>query len=132
MDTPVPPAARSLKLRRWTPKRQAAFLKALGATASVTEAARRVGMTPQSAHWLRRHPEAAAFRKGWDAALEEVAAQVHSKMLERVLNGEVRITERNGVRIVRTRPCAPSLLIHMLNRVAAERETREKDCGIGK
>jgi hypothetical protein len=53
-------------------------------------------------------------------------------MLERVLNGEVRVTERNGVQTVHTRPCSPSLLIHMLKRVTAEREKTENDCGIGK
>lgn len=132
MDTPEPAASRPLKLRRWTPKRQADFLKALEATASVTEAARRVGMTPQSAHWLKRQPAAAEFRKGWDAALEEVGFQVRTSMLERVLNGEVRIIERGGVRTVHTRPCSPSLLIHMLKRVTAEREKTENECGIGK
>ena len=132
MDTSPDPETRQLKLRRWTPKRQADFLQALEATASVTEAARRVGMTPQSAHWLRRQPAATEFRKGWDAALEEVGFQVRTSMLERVLNGEERVIERNGVRTVHTRPCSPSLLIHMLNRVTAEREKTENECGIGK
>lgn len=132
MDTPEPAAARPLKLRRWTPKRQREFLQALEATASVTEAARRVGMTPQSAHWLRRQPAAAEFRKGWDDALDEVGFQVRTSMLERVLNGEVRVIERNGVKTVHSRPCSPSLLIHMLKRVTAEREKTENECGIGK
>jgi hypothetical protein len=132
MDKSPHPEIRPLKLRRWTPKRQRDFLQALEATASVTEAARRVGMTPQSAHWLRRQPAAVAFRKGWDAALDEVGFQVRTSMLERVLNGDVRVTERGGVRTVHTRPCSPSLLIHMLKRVTAEREKTENDCGIGK
>ena len=35
-------------------------------------------MTPQSAHWLRRHPEAAAFRKGWDTYLAALIEPVRT------------------------------------------------------
>ena len=106
----------------WTPAKQAEFLQALAETASIAEAARRVRMTPQAAHWLRRQPAAAAFRAGWDAALAEAWQSVEASALERVLNGEIEIFDRDGVRAVRQRPCAARLVIHMLERAIAVKE----------
>ena len=124
MDTPPDYAIRPLTPRRngWTPERQAAFLTALAETANVTAAARRVRMTPQSAHWLRRQPAAQAFRDGWAAALAETVEQVSACALDRIIEGEVRIIERNGVSTVLSRPCAPGILIRLLDRATAARE----------
>jgi hypothetical protein len=134
MTEPSDPSIRPLKPRRngWTAERQAAFLEALADTASVTEAARRVRMTPQSAHWLRRQPAAAEFRAAWAAALAETLQQVTQSALDRVMNGEECVIEADGMRIVRRRPCAPSLVIHMLERAAAAKERGVKVSEIGK
>lgn len=128
------PAIRPLKPRRngWTAGKQAAFIEALADTASVTKAARRVRMTPQSAHWLRRQPAAVDFRAAWAAALAQTLQDVTTTALDRVINGEECIEEREGVRTVRRRPCAPSLVIHMLERAAAARERGVKVSEIGK
>lgn len=63
---PVP-----LRLRAdgWTPMRQADFLGALAETLSVAAAARRVGMTRESAYRLRDKQGAASFAAAWDAIL---------------------------------------------------------------
>jgi hypothetical protein len=119
------PSPRPLRPRShgWTPAKQTDFLQALAETASISEAARRVGMTPQSAHWLRRHPAADAFRDGWAAALAQAWTSVEASVLERVINGEIEIIDRDGARTVRHRPCAASLAVHMLDRAAKRAET---------
>lgn len=53
----------------WTPERQAAFLVALAATGSVSAAARKAGMSRESAYQLRKHPGGASFADSWDAVL---------------------------------------------------------------
>jgi hypothetical protein len=124
MDTLPAPSPRPLRPRSngWTLAKQAEFLEALAETASIAEAARRVRMTPQAAHWLRRQPAAVDFRAGWEAALAQAWQSVEASVLERVLNGEIEIIERDGVRAVRQRPCAARLAIHMLERAMAAKE----------
>jgi len=63
---PVPLRARA---DGWTPERQARFIGLLAETGSVAEAARRVGMTRESAWRLRRRPGAASFARAWDAVV---------------------------------------------------------------
>lgn len=106
----------------WTPARQWAFVEALAETLSVTRAAARVGMSVQSAYRLRHRVEAVDFRRAWDAALAEGWRRVEETALERVVHGETEIYEREGVQIVRQRPCAPHLMIHMLQRADKARK----------
>ena len=63
---PVPLRARA---DGWTAERQARFIGLLAETGSVAEAARRVGMSRESAHRLRRHPRAGSFAHAWDAVV---------------------------------------------------------------
>ncbi len=119
MDSPPIPLRR--RHDGWTPERQAAFLAALVATGAVAKAAARVGMSRVSAYKLRQRPEAAAFRAAWDAALAEAWARVEASALERALQGETEVWDDDGVVITRRRPCAPRLLIRMLDRAAAQR-----------
>ena len=53
----------------WTPLRQAEFIGELAETRSVAEAARRVGMTRETAYRLRRRKWSESFCAAWDAAL---------------------------------------------------------------
>jgi len=53
----------------WTPVKQAEFIGELAETRSVTEAARRVGMTRETAYRLRRRKWSASFCAAWDAAM---------------------------------------------------------------
>lgn len=100
----------------WTPERQWAFVEALADTASVSQAAKIVGMSTRSAHKLRRHPLAAEFRAACDAALGQAWGRLEQVALERAINGEVETIERDGMVIAtRRRPCSDRLLIHLLN-----------------
>jgi hypothetical protein len=121
METPIIP----LRARHdgWTPARQRAFLAALADTGGVAAAARRVGMSKAAAYKLRRHPLAAAFRDAWDAALQTAWAQVEASALERAINGEVMVIEQGDMRFTRHRPCAPQLLIRLLDRAIRVRES---------
>jgi hypothetical protein len=64
--SPVPLRSRA---DGWTPQRQADFLGALAETRSALAAARRVGMSRESAYRLRRREDAGSFAAAWDAAL---------------------------------------------------------------
>jgi len=99
----------------WTPQRQWRFIEVLAMSGSVTEAARAVTMAPRSAHRLRQHPDAAAFRAAWDAALDQAWGQLEQVALDRAINGEREVIERDGlVYAERTKPCSDRLLIHLL------------------
>ena len=71
----------------WTPERQQLFMEALADYGSVRAAANSVGMTPESAYLLRRHPEAQSFRKAWEAALDLGMKRVEDVAMDRALNG---------------------------------------------
>ena len=71
----------------WTEERQRRFIEALSLTGSVKAAAHRVNMTPEGAYLLRRHPQAASFRKAWEAALALGVQQLEDVALERALHG---------------------------------------------
>ena len=115
----------------WTPARQRAFIDVLADCGSITAAAGRVGMSREAAYRLRRHPAAADFRAAWDTALAEGWRQVQDTAFDRVVNGETVVWERGGVVISRHRPCAPRLLIHMLDRAAQVQAARPTAAGTG-
>ncbi|MEO5598607.1 MAG: hypothetical protein ABIQ66_08305, partial [Novosphingobium sp.] len=71
----------------WTPERQLGFIEALADLGSVKAAARAVNMTPEGVYLLRRHPEAAEFRKAWDAALALGVQRLEDVAMERALLG---------------------------------------------
>jgi hypothetical protein len=70
-DLPSPPT-QPPPPKRWTPARQAAFLRALKATQSVSEAADSVGMSRQSAYKLRRRLAGQPFDRAWDMAVADL------------------------------------------------------------
>jgi hypothetical protein len=82
--------ARTPRHDGWTVERQEAFLKALAGCGCVTDAARAVGMTRQSAHNLYNRPSAAAFRRAYDAALDCSLRLVEDGMWSRAVNGVAR------------------------------------------
>ncbi|MDG5747635.1 hypothetical protein P8Q88_05530 [Qipengyuania sp. XHP0207] len=71
----------------WTPARQAAFLRELGATHNVSAAARAVGMGRQSAYKLRARPRGTPFDKAWEAAFATRFDVLAEAALDRALNG---------------------------------------------
>jgi hypothetical protein len=80
--TPVP-----LRYRAdgWTPLKQADFLGALAETGSIASAARRVGMTRESAYRLRGKRGAESFAAAWDDVAAQCLAPVPRKCTEEQL-----------------------------------------------
>lgn len=71
----------------WTPARQAAFLRELGARHNVAAAARAVGMSRQSAYRLRARMRGTPFDRGWEAAFLTRFDALAEAALDRALNG---------------------------------------------
>jgi len=69
----TPPAA---DRAHWTPAKQRLFLIALLDTGTVAVAARSVGMSPTSAHRLRRRLVGTMFDRSWDWALTQHAERM--------------------------------------------------------
>lgn len=68
--SPAPIAPALFTPARWTPARQRTFLTALYQSGSVAQAARMAGMSPSSAHRLRRRLVGTAFDRDWSRALD--------------------------------------------------------------
>ena len=71
----------------WSLAKQAAFLRQLSATHSVTEAAQSVGMSRQSAYRLRSRLKGQAFDLAWEVAFHHSYDVLAHAALERALNG---------------------------------------------
>lgn len=65
----IPPHSLPVEPVRWTPERQRLFLTSLLATGNVTQAARAAGMSPASAHRLRKRLVGTPFDRTWARAL---------------------------------------------------------------
>jgi len=74
--TPPPPAPAPANRAHWTPAKQRRFLIALLETGTVAAAARSVGMSPTSAHRLRRRLAGTMFDRSWDWALASYAQRM--------------------------------------------------------
>jgi hypothetical protein len=72
---------------RWTPDRMADFLGNLGATQSVSEAARSVGMSRQSAYRLRARLKGQPFDIAWETAFQHAYDDLAQVALERATHG---------------------------------------------
>lgn len=83
--TPVP----RLKPRHdgWTPERQRAFIEALAATGSVTDASKSVNMAPVGAYALKRADSVGEFAAAWDAALDFGVGTLSDLAIDRIRHG---------------------------------------------
>lgn len=93
----VPPAAPAtapgdvrIRADGWGLDRQTAFLRALSATHSVTEAAKSVGRSRQSAYRLRSRLKGQPFDLAWEVAFHHSFDVLAHAALERALNGVER------------------------------------------
>lgn len=86
---PAAPASDPATTRHdgWSPDVQAAFLRALSATHSVSEAARSVGRTRQSAYRLRSRLKGKPFDLAWEVAFRHSYDVLAHTALDRALNG---------------------------------------------
>ncbi|ETI64289.1 hypothetical protein C100_08130 [Sphingobium sp. C100] len=73
---PAPPSPAAPDRAHWTPAKQRLFLIALLDTGKVAAAARSVGMSPTSAHRLRRRLAGTMFDRSWDWALAHHARRM--------------------------------------------------------
>ena len=95
IDYSMPARQHSPRHDGWHPERRLAFLEQLAGTASVTEAARFVEMSRQSARRLyNRDPK---FRRGWHAALRRAKIVLYESAFERATRGtQIPFWDRNG------------------------------------
>jgi hypothetical protein len=111
----------------WTPVRRAHFLQHLADTGSVAAAARAVGMSRQSAYALRRQPGAEDFARAWDDALADAGGRFEELVMDRIVEGEAEVIEREGCVVeVRRRPCDVRLLLYHLKRLEDRRIARQQ------
>src|SRR6476660_7393750 len=90
MSAPPNLPARRPRHDGWTAERQEAFLKALATCGCVTHAARAVGLSRESPYALYDRESAAAFRRGWDAALDCSLRLVEDEAWSRAIRGVPR------------------------------------------
>lgn len=105
----------------WKPQVQLAFIEALAETGSVKSAARRVNRAEVGAYLLRRHPEAAEFRKAWDIALDIGMRRIEDVAMDRALHGHEQPVYSYGKLIGTRTVYNDRLLMFMLRNRAAER-----------
>ena len=98
----------------WTPDKQVAFIEGLADTACVAEAARRVGMSVESAYRLRRHAGAEAFIKAWDSALDMAAQRLVDSAFERAIHGVPQPVWHKGEQVGERRVYSDRLLTFLL------------------
>jgi hypothetical protein len=126
--TPKLPARR-IRHDGWTVERQEKFLKALAACGCITDAARSVGMSRQSAHNLYNHPAAVGFRRAFDAALDSAAATaVESGAWERAVKGVARPIFYKGEQVSEYRHYDERLTMFLL-RIAGRTATARISTG---
>ncbi len=79
----------------WSPTNQRGFLETLSVTGNITASASSVGMSKQAAYAYGNRASGAAFRLGWDAAVLLARRRVEGELLERALEGQEEIYERD-------------------------------------
>jgi hypothetical protein len=112
-DTPPEPPERG---DRWTREKQVAFLRALSATHSVSEAARSVGMSRQSAYRLRSRLKGQPFDLAWEVAFHHSYDVLAHAALDRALNGVEIPIYFQGEKVGAYRRFDERLTVHLLRR----------------
>lgn len=112
-------AAAQLRYRcdGWTPERQRDFVEALAETGVINAAAARVGMSAQSVSRLRRHPQARAFDRACDAAMQIGTRRILSVAYERAIEGTIQYRYYRGQICGEERVYDNRLMIALINRL---------------
>jgi len=98
-----------------TPRKQAAFCKALAGHGNVRLACRAVSVSPQTAYRARR--ASAQFRQCWDAALVIAREQVEQVLADRAINGVEEKVFYHGEEVATRRRYDSRLLLAHLARL---------------
>jgi hypothetical protein len=80
---------------RFTPAAQRAFLEVLAETGSVQQAADAIGKSRGAAYALKHRGEGELFRLGWDGALLVARDTLADTMLDRAINGQTDVMDRD-------------------------------------
>jgi hypothetical protein len=99
---------------RWTKWKMARFLRELAATHSVTVAARKVGMSRQSAYKLRSRLKGQPFDVAWEAAFRHGYDNLAHAALELALEGEEVPHYYHGELVATHRQRNPQLIVQLL------------------
>ncbi|WP_126173974.1 hypothetical protein [Altericroceibacterium xinjiangense] len=84
----LPTPARKPRHNEWTRAKMVLFLRELAASQSVSQAAKSVGMSRQSAYALRNRLVGTPFALAWEVALEAGLQQLAHAVMDRAINGE--------------------------------------------
>lgn len=79
----------------WTPSRQREFLEYLAVSGLVRTACAAIGISREAAYRLRQRREGAAFALGWDAALLLARWALADTLMERAVDGQTDVVERD-------------------------------------
>jgi hypothetical protein len=97
---------------KWTPKKRAAFLTALGGGNTVTFAAERVGVTRQVAYRVREQDP--TFKAEWEQAVEQGTEALEQEAKRRALEGWDEPVYQGGAMVGTVRKHSDTLLIFLL------------------
>lgn len=113
----------------WTSVKQAAFIGMLAETRCVRTAARRVGMSRETAYRLRRKPGAGGFAAAWDVAMGRAPAPARKvtpeELRQRALFGLLKPLMYRGRYVSTVRKADNSALLRHMAQI--ERGGRDMD-----
>ncbi|WP_240704700.1 hypothetical protein [Croceicoccus sediminis] len=104
-----------------TPPRQRAFIAALAATGSVTQAAREIGASLEALYRLRARGGAEGFARAWDKAVDLGMARLEDTALIRAMEGDLRPVVSGGKVVAWYRRHNDALTMFMLRHRRAHR-----------
>lgn len=120
------PVRRKPRVDGWTEEKQRRFIEVLADTGLVSDAAKAVGMTRESAYKLRRAPHGAAFARAWDAARLHAGSFLEDVAFERAVEGvEHNVFNEYGEVICTKRVYNDRLLTFLLRHLKPERYARD-------
>lgn len=96
----------------WTPEKRRVFLDALRDSASVTAAARAVGLSTTSAYRLRMRD--AAFAERWELVLSDATDELEAILRQRAIEGVERPIVRGDKVVATYRQYSDRLAMHLL------------------
>lgn len=109
----------------WSSANQRCFLEALSISGNITESAASVSMTKQAAHAFRNRAAGAVFKLGWDAAILLARARLEADLLERAIEGQEEIYERDSetgrVRRIRSDNRLSMSVLHRLDKMTSSK-----------
>ncbi len=130
-QTPDPLAFTPAPLRQrhdgWSADRQRGFIVALADSGCVSQACRVVGVAPQSAYRLRRHPKGQPFAIAWDMAIRCASVRLVDIAMERAIHGSRRQYWRDGELVGESMQPSDGLLMFLLARLDTSRFGTQMD-----